>query len=428
MGFFDAFDFGGGFDLGDVGQSFLEGAGGFSPEFSFNIPDFNPTFDLGQFDQSFNLGSVGQSFQPGGTWPAGDLGGYSFDTASQEIVSPAGDRTPLSQIMERGNLAGFPQSSIDQAANQVPAGYSSDLTQAYGGGAAGPSPQGPGLFQKGGTLGSGGGIDQFLKSGVGGGLASLGIGGAGLLLSRALAGETPRLQLPAPQQSAATSAGQQSLLNAFNQGLGTDVTGALRAGVQGQQNLASALPGLSFDDPIQQALQTQVMSILGGQGPANPGTPIRQQREEQTLRQQLFRQLGQDYELTTPGIQALNELKQRHNAETFNENEAMLNARLPAEQSRQQFAYMAPTQRAQAQQGVYGSIAPIGSLLGTNAAETAVNQQNQYAAQQALTDFTQRAQNQQQLAAGVGGLFGKVAETATRPRSRLDEYLMAQGY
>jgi hypothetical protein len=210
--------------------------------------------------------------------------------------------------------------------------------------------------------------------------------------------------------------------------------------------LVGLTPEVPFTDPVQQALEREILSVISGTG-VSPATEQRQQREEEAVRSTLLARLGRDYELTTPGIQALNELRQRQNAERFAERQATLARLTPLQESRMRFAAAFPTEQAAGRQslrrqalgdverlstfGLRGvpenvtalrSLVPLGPLFGGDAErERLINLQLE--SQAALEGFRQAGQERRELAQGIGSLAGTVAGTlAARPR-RTDELL-----
>ena len=456
---FDAFDF---FpDLEGAAFGIPEGAAsvGFEfPSFDFDVPDFS------QFDLE------GAAF--GGQPAPFDPSGFFFDTTSQDLVSPTGERTALADILRGG--PGGPGREI------------APMQAGAGAGVSGTEP--PGLFERRGVLGEGGPVfgSPLGRAAVTG---ALGLGGLGL--SRLLAGESPRLQLPTPRVSTGIQAGEQAVGEALALGGRESLRGATQQAFAGQHLTAAQLadralregqaeaeqapgqrdirlgaqgmiPGLmqptavgTFEDPIEAALRSQLLSVLQGEGQGDPTQEARRQRERSAFENQMFRQLGPDWRLTTPGIQAQQQLEQRQNQERYGERETMIQARLPAQQGRQQFQYLAPVQRAQGLEGIrrpalqdterlseFGirgvpetltglrSIAPTSAFISPEGAQRAADIGTSLEAQQALTAFQTRTQQQRELAQGISGLFGQVAGAATQRRSPLEDYfsrLVAQG-
>lgn len=428
---FDAFDFGVNFDLG----------GGAAAPFDFGVPyDFSggasSPFDFGTF--SFDV----PGFADFGTIPdAGfdvgqGLGGYFFDTTSGDVVNPAGQRSTVAEFVQQRQ---------------------------------------PGLPKP-------GGLEGFLGTNVGRGVTAGALGLTGLGLSKILAGESPSLTLPQPRVAAGITAGEQALQQALGQGAQANLAGAAGGAIAGQNLVAQILaeraaregaaeaeqapgqrnirlaaqgqiPGLmapsavgAFEDPVQQLLTSQIMATLQGTA-GDPTQEARRNRERAAFENQMGRQLGPDWQLTTPGIQSQQQLEQRFNQERFAEKEAMIASRLPQQQSRQQFSYLAPVQRAQGletirrpaltdaerltQLGIAGvpetltglrAIAPVSGFLSPEGAQGAANLGTSLEAQQALAAFNQQSQQQRELAQAIGGVFGQVASATTQRRSPFEDY------
>lgn len=386
MSFLDAFDF-----LGSLGDYGMGEFGGDFPTFDFNVPSYEAS-DLAQ-------GAAGYG---GGGYPE------FYDTSTGQFVDQGGQ--PF-------DMGGFGE------ATQPGGVYGAERPPGYEGQGA---PPGPGLFAKGGTLGAGGPADQFLTGPLGRSLVPLLGGAAAMGVGRAIAGSPPRLNMPAFTPSASTMAGENSILNAYRGGVDTSLPEALQFGVGGQRDIARNLVGQigaekPYFDPVHEAIQREIMSVLSGSG-VSPTTTMRQQREALALQNQLYQQLGPDYAVTTAGQDALNKIQQRHNAEQFDERRATVLGYAPQEQSRAQFAYAAPTARMGQQQNILQSIAPTQPLLNYGGVDRANLYNTQLQGQQALTGFQAQTQNQRDLATGIGQLGGRVAESITRPPNPFDEY------
>lgn len=389
MSFLDAFDFMPNYDVGEGAE--YEGTDfGSYPSFSFDVPDFEV--------QNFDV--EGAAF--------GGMPQY-FDTTTQQFVDQAGIPLDLGDTTLRlkGPLA---QAGAGRGQPSQP----------------GPPPASPGLFEKGGTLGRGGPTDDFLTGPLGRSLIPLLLGGGAMGLGRAFAGAPPRLSFPPFTPSASTMAGENALVNAYSRGVGETLPEALQLGVAGQRDIAQGLirdigAEGPYTDPVREALQRELMSVLSGSG-VSPTTTTRQARDRAALQNQLFQQLGPDYALTTAGQDAINKLAQRHNAEQFDERRATVGSYAPIEQSRAQFAFAAPTARQGQRQQILGSIAPTQPLLNYGGADRANLYNTQLQGQEALASFQNKTQNQREMAAGIGQLGGKVAEAITRPPNPFDLY------
>lgn len=370
----------------------------------------------------------------GAAFGGADYGNYptfSFDVPQAEVAPYWTDYANQVDRAYGGGYGPVPQ-SFDTTTGRFfdASGRPIDLEgAAFGGATYGnypPTPPTPGLFSPGGALAKGGSVDQFLAGPVGRSLIPLLGGGASLLAGRAAAGTPPRLTLPPFTPSASTQAGENALLNAYGQGVGTSLPEALRLGIAGQRDIAGNIVrnvGAEgpYIDPVREAMQREILSVLSGGG-VSPTTSLRQQRELAALKNQLFQQLGPDYALTTAGQDALNKLQQRHNAEQFDERRATVLGYAPQEQSRAQFAYAAPTARLGQEQNILQSIAPTQPLLNYGGIDRANLYNTQLQGQGALTTYQGQTQNQRELAAGIGQLGGKIAESIMRPPNPFDEY------
>lgn len=456
---FDAFDFAGAFDVGDIG-GYDPGTdfGGFDVG-AFEVPDYaEPFLDYGLISGDVAAG-------PGGGFEGG-FEGYYYDTGADALVSPAGQRVSIADVL-RGGAEG--------------PGREVAPIQALSGAGVGAAE--PGLLDQRGLFGDRGPLfgSALGRAGVTGALGLAGMG-----LARAIAGGEPNLRLPQPRTAAGFQAGEQALLQALGQGGQEGLAGATGAAIGGQRLIAELLreragreglaeaeqapaqrdirlralgmaPGLmepsavgTFEDPIESAMRAELLTLLGGQGGTSPATAQRHRQEQNELRQGLARQLGSEFELTTPGIQALEKLRERQNAELFAERESAIARRAPQQQSRQQFSYLAPVQRAAGLEAIrrpalqdverlsdFGlrgvpetltglrSVFPVSSLTGPEGAQRAADIGTSLEAQQALQAFGQRSQRQRELTAGLGGLFGQVAQAATQRPSALERYFDA---
>ena len=450
---FDAFDF----DVGDIGGYY---PGDVEPSYPASDFGYDPgAFEVPSYAQPVLFDYEGAGFGVPGGQAGVDFEGFYYDTGADELVSPAGQRTTIQDVLQGKN-------PWEQAAGQV-----EDLVR---------TPRTPGTFERGGVLGEGGAVfgSPLGRAGVTGALGLAGMG-----LARAIAGGEPNLRLPQPRTAAGFQAGEQALMQALGRGGQEGLAGATGAAIGGQRLIAELLreragreglaeaeqapfqrdirlralgmaPGLmepsavgTFDDPIESALRAELLTLLGGQGGTSPATAQRHRQEQNEMRQGLARQLGPEFELTTPGIQALEKLRERQNAEIFAERESAIARRAPQQQSRQQFSYLAPVQRAAGLEGIrrpalqdverlsdFGlrgvpetltglrSVFPVSSLTGPEGAQRAADIGTSLEAQQALTSFQGRTQRQRELTAGLGGLFGQVAQAATQRPSALERY------
>src|SRR3990167_1611594 len=439
-----------GVNLGDV-PGFEGGGYDVSGGYDFSAPE---AFDWGQIDPGYGAYDFGATDwnlpQPEQNF-FGE-GGYTYNTTTNQIEGPGGQPfgdQDIAAIRDRG----LAWQGGEQPFTGAPA---------------------PGVFDQ---------TNQFLGTNVGRAAGSLGLGLLGLGAQRLFAGGTPEYQPPTYGVSPVTAAGQQAVMNAMQGGAGPALSRALTYGTAGQADIAQQLtgrvgreaaaevtqapyeeairmaalgqvPGLmqptgeqAINDPIQAALREELMGVLsGGSTGGSPATARRQSLEEQETRTRLYRQLGPDYELTTPGQQALREMKERHTSETFTERQATIARLSPLEQSRMQFSATAPTQVAQGREnirrpalgdvtnlsqfGIRGApqnattlsqIAPVQTLLGGDPERANLINTN-LIAQGGMAAYNAANQRQQQLAQGIGGVFGTVAGTVGSRPSKLEDY------
>lgn len=409
-----------------------------------SIPDFNlggGGADLSIPDTQLRLGGV-----------TGDL---FFNSETNQIEDAQG--RPI-------DVGGGGQPSVQDYLSRVSPGERAAFAGTAGGGVAGAGA---------GAGGAGGGIlggaGAFLGSDLGRILAAGGIGALGLGAARLAAGGAPRLNLPAFTPAPATLAGQEAVMDAFRRGVGPQLTDLLQLAVGGQRGVGEQVAGrvaretaaesfaspfeeliraqalgiipgtLAPDlyDPIQQGLQRELTDVLGGPGGGiSPATLRRQQQEEEQARARLTQQLGRDYELTTPGIQTLQELARRHNEERFTERQATIARLSPLEESRLR-GLRGERSQGLAQAGQFSRfglagvpenltalarLAPASSLLGGDPDEQRrINQQ--IASQQALTGFGADVASRQGLAQGIAGITGTVAGGVLDRPSRYEDLL-----
>ena len=426
---------------------------------------------------------------------AGEMG-YTFDPTTGQVTGPAG--VPV------GAEGGFgdPEAAARAARGEAPFG------SPWGPGGPGGPPASPNIplgqagaagaaearrlldaagrdrYGGGGGPGAPGGIEGFLGTNLGRILAATGVGAVGLGAQQLLAGGTPTYRPPTYTPTPVTQAGQAAVLRALEGPAGPALTEAMEAGVTGQRDIARQVaervgretlaeqemaPGergirmasladiqalmqrgaeAPIADPIEQAIRQELLGVLGGGGTGvSPATGRRQALEEQEVRARLFRQLGEQYELTTPGIQTLREMKERHNSEQYTERQATIARLSPLEESRMRFSTVTPTDLLGRREGLrranlgdverlsqfgirgtpqnltaLGGIAPVQTYLGGDPERAnLVNTQLQAgAAQAAFGGETARRAN---LSRGIGDIAGLVAGTvAARPSSAEDYY------
>ena len=438
----------------------------FSDWSQYTFPEAAPSFDFttgADFGQNLEIPDL----QIGGGDFASPEGGYFFNTETGQIEDAQGNSVggagggagggyALQRAGER-DVSPFIGGSADYLTSLSPVDQ-----RVLAGGGYGPQPGRGG----GGILG---GAEGFLGSNLGRILAAGGIGALGLGAARLAAGGAPSLRLPGYTQAPATLAGQEAVMDAFRRGVGPQLTDLLQLAVGGQRGVGEQLAGrvaretaaerfgapyeeairaqalgiipgtLAPDlyDPIQQALQREVLDVIGSPGGGvSPATARRQQLEEEQVRARLFQQLGRDYELTTPGIQTLQQLRQRQNEERFTERQATIARLAPMEESRlgglrgeRRFGLGSAADFSRF--GLYGvpenltslgRLAPASSLLGGDPeASRRLNQQIE--SQQALTAFGTEAQGRRELSQGIAGIAGTVAGGIASPPNRYEDLL-----
>lgn len=439
------FDWGGGIDWGQMGD-----VGVAMPEWA---PQQAPGSEWSGMDWS---GMNIQMPEWSGYVPAQTPQSYMWDTTTGQLVPPGG----------------APGDGQGQYVTQQPQGedYTRYTPPGTGEGRyvtqSGEPGQGPGVWDK-----LSGGVDSLnkvLQTPLGRTAGSLGIGALGLGAQRLITGNQPPYQA-----SPITQAGNQAWLNAMGGGGSDSLQRAIQSGVAGQAGIgqqvagrvareaaaeetgapaeaairAAAYPQVAglmqpgqeqaLPDPIQAAMRDELMAVLsGGATGVNPLTQKRQQQEEAQTRARLFQQEGRDYELTTAGIQTLNELKQRHNSEQYNERLQTINQLATPEQNRAQWAETAPVnllgQRENIRRGnlqdaagmtqfgirgvnqnlpALSAVAPINRLMG----ESSPDQANQ-------VNYGAKTAGNAALAQGIGSVAGTVAGQIGQRPSALDTY------
>lgn len=457
-------DFVGDYSLGSDSPNLSAGLGDFYDygaidQGAFDIPNLTlPDWsgggggsDGGSAISNFAGPAIKSLYDFGGDFPnansadlpfAGGEPNYQFDTSSGEVVGPGGQRQ-----------------SVDDYLKQATPGERAGFAATAGGGAGGAGPGQPNGTGGGGILG---GVNDFLGSNFGR-LAAAGlIGAGGLGAARLAAGPAPRLNLPTYTPAPATLAGQEAVLNAMRGGAGGNLTGILQTGTAGENLIAQQLaaragresasetiqapgqemirgqaqgqiPGLltpNVADPVLEAIRAELLGTLNNpQGGVSPATVQRQQQEEAQVRNELLQRLGRDYELTTAGGQALNQMQQRHNIERFTERQATIANLTPLEQG----ALAAQSGRQQtgltnsaafSQFGIRGvpenltgleRLAPSDTLLGGDPNQANLINTN-LANTQAIQGFNAANQERQGVSAGIAGLSGTIAgQVASRP-------------
>lgn len=208
-----------------------------------------------------------------------------------------------------------------------------------------------------------------------------------------------------------------------------------------------------IDDPIRAALASEIARAVGG-GTASPLLERTEREEEDQLRNRLFRQLGAGYEVSTPGIEALQRMRESQAIRRENNRQQTYASLGPQEFARRGAEYQVPLTAAgtlsnidlaqrgftsgERQRGLaerlgllglgrtpmpqiattLGQNVPISPLLGLDSAERARQQQHAINTQAALQSFGADAQSDQALASAIAGLFGGAAGSVFRPQNR----------
>lgn len=176
-------------------------------------------------------------------------------------------------------------------------------------------------------------------------------------------------------------------------------------------------------DPL--ALASYVQAYNAVTNPAsNPMLEQQFAKEERELRNGLYRDLGPGYETSTPGIQALQELQQKHDALRANDARAQATTYATLTQGRENAAQnvrqTAVQQNTGITQGVgrtplgttgtsLNSIVPTFPLLGIDQTNTDRSTQQTIANQAAIAAFNSQAASKAALANSVGSVFGNAA-------------------
>lgn len=207
--------------------------------------------------------------------------------------------------------------------------------------------------------------------------------------------------------------------------------------------IAAGEPVTPMDDVIRDYLRETIGRISRGEF-ASPALERRLGREEEAVRNRLRTGLGRDYELSTAGMQGVNEFGDYANTLREEENRRYLSSFLPQEESRSRFAVTFPEDvrrsgvnerltlsnfgRRTAPQLTtsLSSMVPVQPLLGLGDAAAAARQQEAIQTQAALTSFGIENENRRALSQGIGGLAGTAAAIGLAPRTlRLSDGLTA---
>lgn len=465
------------------------------PEVAVGGWDFGAGDYLGQYD----FGRIAPAWGDGSGWStAGDSPEFLADESG--MYAPAWGDNPEFFGDESGSYTFDPTTGELKRGGEPIAGraFTEDMARQLdeAGGFAGPE---GGVFDAAGNFISraAGGAGRFLGSAAGGTadylarnpslariLGATGVGALGLGAQGLFAGGTPKYRPPTYTPSPVTQAGQKALLDALQGSAGPALTEATAAGVLGQRDIARQVadrvgretgaeieaapyermtrvaalqdvlglmqPGREQPtiDPVERAIREELLGVMrGGPGAGvSPGTQRRQALDEQDTRARLVRQLGPDYELTTPGIQSLRDMKERHTSEQFTERQATIARLSPLEESRMRFSTVTPTELLGRREGLrraslgdverlsrfgirgtpenvtaLGSIVPVQSLLGGDPERAnLVNTQLQAGAAQAA--FSGESARRANLSRGIGDIAGLVAGTVAARPSAAESY------
>lgn len=405
-----------------------------------------PMFDYSLGGGGTDLFSAPATSDVGSAWgfapePAFTLGGTGFTDVSGAPVSPSGayyDSTSATFMTPEG--LSIPTQQVQQQAS---------IIDSF-------------LKGTGGTLAA---FNTALQSPAGRIAAQLlGLGATSLFAKPPTYPSVPQLQ-----QSGITGAGQAAVANAFQQGLGPMITNQFLGGGQTLQNVAQLLARQSgrelttdieqapWERLTRQAAVSRLPSFLPT-GQISPlydpvGRMLQQEteqafsdrpdpilerniaRDEAETRARLYHQLGPDYELSTPGIQAINGMRQRQEMMRFQARQEKIARLEPREAARFQFRQRFPEEQFTSRENVRSrNLADLARLSdfarqGTAQLQTSggllqptsylLGDPNRFAATQAQMEamrnqtlFNQQTSQQEALAKAIGGIIG----TATAPQ------------
>ena len=199
-----------------------------------------------------------------------------------------------------------------------------------------------------------------------------------------------------------------------------------------------------INDPIRAAFASEIARAAGG-ATASPMLQRMEQEEEQQLRNRLQAQLGAGYEVSSPGIEAMQRMRESQAIRRENNRQQTYANLAPQEFARRGAEYQVPLTAAntltnidlanrgfdsrERQTGLaerlamlnigrtpvpqisttLNSLVPISPLLGLDSADRARQQQHALQTQAALQSYGSSAQSDQALAAAIAGLFGTAA-------------------
>jgi hypothetical protein len=179
----------------------------------------------------------------------------------------------------------------------------------------------------------------------------------------------------------------------------------------------------NYQDPVQQALQAELMSTL--QGGASPLVEEQIRKDWATLQNTMYKQLGNnpDWMLSSPGQEAINSFNRNAAIARDQSKNAKVAAYSPLESGRAQFGYTAPVEKARAlggEQRAYVDTLSRASALGRMdpaSIQTGLGgNPDQYRAM--MTTLGSNSQNlgynqankeRESTMSGVGGIAGTVA-------------------
>ena len=281
-------------------------------------------------------------------------------------------------------------------------------------------------------------IDESLNTPLGRALAGAGIGASSLLAARLFGGPAPRVpQIPVPGASPITANTEGAVNAALVGGGAADLTGAIQSGLAGQRGTAQAFQGATgylpsllrpvqpeaITDPIEAAMREEVLRTL--QMGSAPDVDKALAVEEARLRNDLYRRLGPDYELSQPGQEALQAFKSNAVVAKYQSKLAALNTIAPQQGGRYQFTQTYPVSRAAVLGGenrantamIAGgnqSIVPTSAWLSRDPNAFRGIEAN-IAGQNALLPYQTALAERQSLMQGIGGLGGTIAGSISRP-------------
>ncbi len=390
-------------------------------------------------EPSYNLGVGGSLAQPGAfSATFGGGGGITHYDPSTGVYFDAGGNpvTPQSATSAGGPMT--PGSAIGATDPEAFARQGAYSPSPYGSatGYGGVSATAPDRGLVAGQSGQGAGwqdtINAFLKSPLGGLLGAAGVGAAGMGLGRALAGPTPTA--PTPQLapgSPINAAGQNIMAQLFADQAAREAgyQAAQAPGYEQIRNQAMTLiPGQlnpmtveTYNDPVRAALNAELMATL--QGGASPLVEEELRKNWNTLQNTMYRRLGPDWELSNPGQEAKQAFDRNAAIARDESKRGLVAAYSPLEQSRGQFAYQAPVEKARAlgsEQRAYVDTLARTSALGRMdplALQTGLGgQPDQYRGlvtglgfQGGTLGYNAANQERRDIMSGAGGIAGTVA-------------------